>query len=66
VFVYGDSGKMPFEDRLLKYIAANPGKTTEDASRDLGVGAAALAVALLGLEEKGLVEYRECPAREED
>jgi hypothetical protein len=50
-------GKMPFEDLVLRYLTDHPGRTPEDCSRDLGVGAAAVWVACQSLVNKGVVAW---------
>lgn len=57
--VYGTKGsdKVPFEDSVLDYIKKHQDQelTTADVVRDLGIGVAAVALAVLSLEEKGIL-----------
>lgn len=45
--------KMPFEDRLLEAMLANPGRTVEEYARCLGISARAALVAAMSLQAKG-------------
>ena len=53
-----DSDKVPFEDCVRDYLLLHNGqnKTYGDCMRDLGIGAAAILLALASLERKGVVE----------
>lgn len=64
MFVHGDSGKMPFEDKVIAYLKApSAGNTVEDCAHSIGISAAAVYAVLADLEARGVVKY---PAETEE
>lgn len=60
MFTYGDSGKLPFEDRVVQYLRAHPNEprlTVTDCAQSIGISEAAVYAVLANLEAKGVVEY---------
>lgn len=59
MFIYGDSGKMPFEDRVVEYLKTMPnGETVADCAKSIGISEAAVECVLANLEAHGQVEYK--------
>lgn len=58
-FHAGNKGKVPFEDRVREYIAANPGHTLEQCSKSLGICIGAVEMACANLVGKGVAAWEE-------
>ncbi len=61
MWMYGDSGKMPFEDQVLAYLEAHPDgtRTIEDAAEEPGIGAHVVLAVCDWLEARGDVKWED-------